>query len=76
MTNHMSGSSPEERLLRLEKDVFIMRVRMAEAFETINMLVKANEILVNDLSYLYEKLKPKNQVMFAPTKSIDDDTYN
>ena len=75
MNNHVTGSS-DERLLRLEKEVFIMRVRMAEAFETINMLVKANEILVNDLSYLYDKVNPRNQPMFRFSKPADDDTYN
>jgi len=75
MNNHVTGSS-EDRLLRLEKEMFIMRARMAEAYETINMLVKANEMLMNDLSYLYDKVNPRNQLMFKFAKPADDDTYN
>jgi hypothetical protein len=54
-----------------------MRVKMNEAYETINMLIKANEILINDLSYLYEKLDSKKpHFVFGPSKKLDDDTYN
>ena len=77
MNNHASGSHGEARLLKLEKEAVIMRARMNEACETINMLIQANEVLVNDLSYLYEKLDAKkSQFMFGPSKKLDDDTYN
>ncbi len=77
VNNHATGSQYDARLLKLEKDAVIMRVKMNEAYETINMLIKANEILINDLSYLYEKLDSKKpHFVFGPSKKLDDDTYN
>lgn len=76
MNNHASGSY-DARLLKLEKDAIVMRAKMNEAYETINMLIQANETLVNDLSYIYDKLEVKKaQLMFGPSKKLDDDTYN
>lgn len=76
MNNYASGSH-DSRILKLEKDAVIMRAKMNEAHEAINLLIQANEVLVNDLSYLYEKLESKKaQFMFSPSKKFDDDTYN
>ena len=76
MNNYASGSY-DSRILKLEKDAVIMRAKMNEAHEAINLLIQANEVLVNDLSYLYEKLDSKKaHFMFGPSKKFDDDTYN
>ena len=77
MINHVTGSSLEDRILKLEKEAFVARVKIAEAYETINMLVHANEILVSDLAYVYDRLNAaKSPSWLKFSKKTDEDTFN